>query len=184
MRVSRPGLEGLVVFEPPMYRDARGVFRETYRADAYSAEGLPQTFVQHNVSTSAKHVLRGLHSQYPVAQGKLVYILEGEVYDVAVDARVGSSTFGKWHAEILSCENGRQMYVPPGCLHGFVVLSERAIVAYLCSEYYAPSGQLSIRWNDPDIGIPWPVADPILSEKDRAAPCLHEIPVDYLVHLS
>jgi dTDP-4-dehydrorhamnose 3,5-epimerase len=142
--------------------------------------GLPDKFVQDNLSSSTHGVLRGLHFQNPCQQGKLVYVLQGEVFDVAVDIRVDSPTFGHWTSCVLSGENLRQMYIPEGFAHGFYVTSEQALFVYKCTEYYSPAAEISIRWNDPDIGISWPAAAPALSAKDAAAPRLRDIPKERL----
>ncbi len=149
---------------------------ETWSQARYEQAGLPARFVQDNVSYSARGTLRGLHFQNPNPQGKLVYILQGEVFDVAVDIRVGSPTFGRWMSITLSGDNKRQVYVPEGFAHGFCVTSERALLAYKCTDFYSPQAESSILWNDPDIGIDWPIALPILSDRDKNAPRLKEMP--------
>jgi dTDP-4-dehydrorhamnose 3,5-epimerase len=164
--VTETPLQGVLVIEPKVFGDARGSFVETYRADLYRELGVTHSFVQDNLSTSVRGVLRGLHLQHPRGQAKLVYAVQGEVFDVCVDVRVGSPTFGKSFSTILSPETGRQLLIPPGYAHGFCVLSERAAFAYKCSEVYSPDTQLTVAWNDPAIGIEWPLAKPILSEKD------------------
>lgn len=175
MRVHRTDLEDVLLIEPAIYPDDRGYFLETWQARRYHAGGVPERFVQDNVSFSRKGVLRGLHFQNPHPQGKLVTALQGEIFDVAVDLRKGSPTFGRWTAAILSGANGRQLYVPEGFAHGFVVLSETALVHYKCTDYYDPAADGGLRWDDPDLAIAWPVQDPILSPKDAAAPYLREI---------
>ncbi len=171
----RPGsLEGLLIVEPEVHRDARGRFLETWSAGRYTKGGLPQLFVQDNVSVSGQGVIRGLHFQHPRAQGKLVSVLKGSVYDVAVDIRRDSPTFGHWAGFELSGERPRQVYIPKGFAHGFAVTSPEAIVFYKCTEYYRKKDEGVIRWDDPEIGIHWPVSDPILSEKDARAPTLAE----------
>lgn len=173
LTVYETPLPGLLVVEPVRHGDARGYFAETYRADRYAAAGIDAAFVQDNVSRSARGTLRGLHAQAPPhAQAKLVHVLCGEVFDVAVDLRRGSPTFGRWHGEYLSAETGRQMFVPAGFAHGFCVTSETALFAYKCSALYAPAAELSVAWDDPEIGIEWPVDAPRLSDRDRAAPRL------------
>jgi dTDP-4-dehydrorhamnose 3,5-epimerase len=149
---------------------------ETWNRARYEEVGLPARFVQDNLSFSARGVLRGLHFQNPGAQGKLVSVLQGEVFDVAVDIRVGSPTYGRWVGTNLSAENKRQFYVPEGFAHGFVVTSDTALLHYKCTGYYHPEAEGSIIWNDEDIGVMWPVDAPVLSEKDRAAPPLREVP--------
>lgn len=172
----RPGrLSGLVIVEPDVFRDSRGFFLETYHAEKYRAGGIATAFVQDNHSRSTKGTLRGLHAQLAKPQGKLVRAIEGEIFDVAVDIRRNSPTFGQWEAVVLSADNFRQLYVPPGFLHGFCVLSETAQVEYKCTDFYDPSGELGVRWNDPRIGIDWPITDPTLSAKDAAAPFLDAV---------
>ena len=161
--------------EPAVFGDDRGFFFETWNADRYGQQGLPTKFVQSNVSSSSRGVLRGLHYQWPNPQGKLVSVLEGEVYDVAVDIRHGSPTFGQWAAVVLSAENKRQFWIPEGFAHGFAVLSDRAIFSYLCTAQYDKAADAGVRWNDPAIGIDWPVSAPLLSAKDEAAPLLADI---------
>jgi dTDP-4-dehydrorhamnose 3,5-epimerase len=157
MKVHPTTLPGVLQFEPPVFRDARGFFLETWRAERYAAAGLPSQFVQDNVSRSARGVLRGLHFQQPNAQGKLVTVLEGAVFDVAVDIRVGSPTFGQWAGATLTGEALNQLWAPPGFAHGFCVTSETALFSYKCSAPYAPEHEGGIAWNDPAIGIAWPV---------------------------
>jgi dTDP-4-dehydrorhamnose 3,5-epimerase len=173
-------LEGVWIFEPKVFGDARGFFMETWNQARYAEAGLDVNFVQDNVSRSSQGVLRGLHFQNPNGQGKLVQILEGEVVDVAVDIRVGSPTFGQSAAVILSDTNFRQFYIPPGFAHGFCVLSETAIFAYKCTDFYNPSTEGGVLWNDPDLDIRWTIENPLLSEKDKANPRLKDIPPDKL----
>lgn len=180
MIITELPITGLLVIEPKLFGDTRGFFMETYCQSKYIEAGVNATFVQDNLSLSSMGVLRGLHFQNPLSQGKLVYVLQGEVFDVAVDIRKGSPFFGKWHGEILSSENRRQLWVPPGFAHGFCVLSEKALFAYKCTEEYAPTYECSIRWDDPQINIDWPVSDPELSEKDLKAPFLSDLPEDKL----
>lgn len=168
-------LPGVIVVEPKVHGDDRGFFLETYRADVYREGGIRETFVQDNHSYSRRGTLRGLHAQFPHPQGKLLRVIEGEVFDVAVDARRGSPTYGEHFDVVISAENFRQIYVPPGLLHGFVVTSEVAQVEYKCTAFYHPEAELSVAWDDPDLGIPWPVDDPILSAKDAGAPRLAEV---------
>ena len=153
---------------------------ESYSQKRYTDAGLPSEFVQDNVSLSAKGILRGLHLQQPNAQGKLCFVLEGEVFDVAVDVRVGSPTFGQWEGVTLSSMNKRQFYVPPGFAHGFCVLSERAMFSYKCTSFYSAPSEIGVAWNDPEIGIEWPIAQPKLSAKDELNPPLRDIPADSL----
>lgn len=180
MNVIETSLPGVLIIEPKVFGDARGFFMETWNGTRYEEAGIPNHFVQDNLSYSALGVLRGLHFQNPNPQGKLVSVLEGEVFDVAVDIRVGSSTFGEWTGVILSAENKRQFWVPPDFAHGFVVTSDAALFSYKCTEYYAPASEGSVLWNDPEIGIDWPVADPTLSDKDRTAAPLAEMSEDTL----
>lgn len=175
MKVIETNLPGCVIVEPAVFGDDRGFFFETWNADRYGQLGLPDKFVQSNVSSSARGVLRGLHYQWPNPQGKLVSVLEGEVYDVAVDIRRGSPTFGRWAAVILSAENKRQFWIPEGFAHGFAVLSERAIFSYLCTAQYDNAADAGVRWNDAAIGIDWPINAPLLSEKDGKAPFLADV---------
>ncbi len=168
MRATPLSLPEIVLIEPNVFGDARGFFMESFSADRYAAAGIPGPFVQDNVSRSRRGVLRGLHLQNPHAQGKLVSVLEGEVFDVAVDVRVGSPTFGQWVGEYLSAENRRQLYVPVGFAHGFVVTSDEALFAYKCTEYYHPESERTVQWDDPAIGVEWPIATPVVSAKDRA----------------
>jgi dTDP-4-dehydrorhamnose 3,5-epimerase len=168
-------LSGVILIEPDVHRDARGFFLETYHAGKYKAGGIDTVFVQDNHSRSGKGTLRGLHAQWRKPQGKLVRTLQGEIFDVAVDVRPGSPTFGKWFGATLSSENHHQLWVPAGFIHGFCVLSESAEVEYKCTELYDPGGELGVRWDDPAIGIDWPIAQPILSAKDAAAPLLAEV---------
>ena len=180
MKVIETGLPGCLVIEPAVFGDDRGYFFETWNADRYGEHGLPTRFVQSNVSSSARGVLRGLHYQWPNPQGKLVSVLEGEVYDVAVDIRRGSPHFGRWAAVVLSAENKRQLWIPEGFAHGFVVLSERAIFSYLCTAPYDKATDTGVRWNDAAIGIDWPVSEPLLSDKDAKAPFLGDVAADRL----
>jgi dTDP-4-dehydrorhamnose 3,5-epimerase len=176
MKVIDTDLPGVVLVEPKVFADPRGFFAETWNHARYEEVGLPGTMVQDNLSSSSRGVLRGLHFQFPHPQGKLVYVLEGEVLDVAVDIRLGSPTFGRWVGVTLSAANKRQLYIPEGFAHGFCVVSQRALVAYKCTELYRPDCDAGIAWNDPEIGVQWPVTEPILSAKDQASPYLSEIP--------
>ena len=175
MKVTETKLPGVLRFEPEVFRDERGAFWETWSKQRYRDAGQVGEFVQDNVSMSSNGVLRGLHFQHPYGQGKLVQVLMGEVYDVAVDVRVGSPTFGQWAGEVLSAENHIQLFVPSGFAHGFLVTSERAQFAYKCTEVYHPEAELGVAWDDPDIGITWPIADPMVSERDGAFPKLSGI---------
>ncbi|MEW6663478.1 MAG: dTDP-4-dehydrorhamnose 3,5-epimerase [Bacillota bacterium] len=180
MKVIETGLPGVVIIEPRVLGDARGFFMETWQQARYAAAGLPEVFVQDNLSFSSHGTLRGLHYQHPYPQGKLVSVLQGEVFDVAVDIRVGSPTYGLWVGVTLSAENKRQLYIPPGFAHGFCVKSESALFAYKCTEFYHPEAEGGIIWNDPDIGIEWPVKAPLLSGKDGVYPRLREVPREKL----
>ena len=180
MKIIETILPDCVVIEPDVFGDARGFFYESYNAQKYKDAGFDLNFVQSNVSRSAHGVLRGLHYQFPNPQGKLVSVVEGEVYDVAVDIRVGSPTFGRWTAAVLSSHNKRHFWIPEGFAHGFAVLSEFATFCYQCTALYDRAGDAGIRWNDSDIGVDWPVGAPQLSEKDEKAPFLRDVPRDKL----
>lgn len=175
MKVTKTKLEGALVFEPKVFGDERGFFMETWNYERYCDAGLNVKFVQSNLSKSSKGVLRGLHFQNPNPQGKLVQVIAGEVFDVAVDIRKGSPTYGQWHAEYLSAENHKQFYIPEGFAHGFCVTSEMAIFSYMCTNPYDAPADNSILWNDPKIGIKWPILQPSLSEKDENAVTLDTI---------
>ncbi len=176
MRFLPTALPGVILVEPAVFRDDRGFFLETYHRERYREGGIAEDFVQDNHSKSRAKTLRGLHAQRgEKAQGKLVRAVEGEIFDVAVDIRRGSPTFGKWVGEILSDSNYRQLYVPAGFLHGFCVLSETAQIEYKCTNFYSRENELSVVWNDPDLAIDWPLADPLLSAKDAAAPRLRDL---------
>jgi dTDP-4-dehydrorhamnose 3,5-epimerase len=168
-------LPGVILVEPRVHRDGRGFFLESYHAAKYREGGIDATFVQDNHSFSSRGTLRGLHGQSPHPQGKLVRVIEGEIFDVAVDVRRGSPAYGRCLTALLSGENHRQIYVPPGLVHGFVVTSEVAQVEYKCTDFYHPECEFSVAWNDPALDIPWPVEDPILSPRDAAAPTLAEV---------
>ncbi len=172
MKVLPTKIPGVMLFEPQMFGDHRGFFMETWNHARYSEAGLSVTFSQSNLSKSSQGVLRGLHFQQPNPQGKLVHVLTGEVFDVAVDIRHGSPTFGQWEGHHLSGDNHRQLYVPEGFAHGFCVLSDFAIFSYQCTRVYQPEHDRSLAWNDPDIAIAWPIDSPQLSEKDQSAPLL------------
>ena len=170
MKCIHSKLNGCVIIEPSVFGDERGFFLETFQAFRYGQEaGIDLPFVQDNHSRSSRGVLRGLHFQKTKPQGKLVRVVRGEVYDVAVDIRKGSATFGEWEGIILSEDNKKQFWVPPGFAHGFVVLSNIADFEYKCTDYYDPSDEGSILWSDPDLNIPWPIANPVLSAKDESA---------------
>lgn len=180
MNVIRCDLAGLCVVEPKVFGDARGFFMETWNQRRYHETGIDANFVQDNLSVSRRGILRGLHFQNPAPQGKLVSVLQGEVFDVAVDLRRSSPTFGKWHATRLSGENKHQFFVPAGFAHGFQVLSETAMFHYKCTEFYSPKDELTLRWDDPDVAIQWPHPEPLLSEKDAKGLRLRDIPPDRL----
>ncbi len=185
MNVIPTTLPGVVVIEPKVFRDDRGYFLETWSSSRYGPAGLPVEFAQDNLSCSTPGVLRGLHYQFPTGQGKLVAVAQGSVFDVAVDIRVGSPTFGQWFGQSLSAEDGRQMYIPPGFAHGFVVTSTiPALFSYKCTTGYDANGQCSILWDDPDLGIDWPAASPLLSPKDAEAPRLRDVPESRLPRYS
>jgi dTDP-4-dehydrorhamnose 3,5-epimerase len=177
MKVTATELPEVLIIEPKVHGDARGFFYESFQALRYLEAGVTGPFVQDNLSRSAKGTLRGLHFQEPKAQGKLVQVLRGSVFDVAVDVRRGSPRFGRWVGVELSETTPRQLWIPAGFAHGFCVLSDSADFFYKCTELYAPEAERSIAWNDPSIGIRWPVVDPLLSAKDRAAPSLSAAPV-------
>ncbi len=168
-------IPGVILIKPPVHRDDRGFFLETYHESRYRDGGIPGRFVQDNHSSSVRNTLRGLHGQNPHPQGKLVRVIEGEAFDVTVDVRRGSPAYGKHFATRLSADNFHQLYVPPGVVHGFLVTSDVAQFVYKCTDIYHPEADFSVAWNDPDIGIAWPTASPILSEKDRCAPQLKDV---------
>ncbi len=172
MRVIPTDLRGVVIVEPDVYHDARGFFLETFHAAKFAAAGLDVTFVQDNHSSSVQHTLRGLHAQLTKPQGKLVRVVEGQIWDVAVDVRPEQPTFGQWTATTLSADNFRQLYIPPGFAHGFCVLSPVAQVEYKCTAFYDPADEIGIAYDDPDIAIPWPVTQPVLSDRDKRHPRL------------
>ena len=176
MKVIETDLPDCLVLEPQVFGDARGFFYESFNHDKLLTAGLDLQFVQGNVSSSMRGVLRGLHYQWPKPQGKLVSVLEGEVWDVAVDIRRGSPTFGRWTAVVLSAENKRHFWIPPGFAHGFVTLSDRALFTYLCTETYDREADAAIRWNEARFAIDWPVGSPLLSDKDARAPFLDDVP--------
>ena len=175
MKVVETDLPGCLVLEPQVFGDERGFFYESFNRDKLVAIGLPSHFVQGNVSRSTRGVLRGLHYQWPKPQGKLVSVIEGEVWDVVVDIRRGSPTVGRWTAAILSGDNRRHIWIPEGYAHGFVTLSERALFTYLCTATYDRDADACIRWNDADLAIDWPVGAPVLSDKDARAPFLADV---------
>jgi dTDP-4-dehydrorhamnose 3,5-epimerase len=172
MKIVESSLPGVLLIEARVFSDERGAFWESWRADRYAAAGIPGPFVQDNVSISRRGVLRGLHFQHPRPQGKLVSALEGAVWDVAVDVRPESPHFKRWFGVELRAGDGRQLWIPPGFAHGFCTLTERAVFAYKCSEVYVPEADGGLRWDDPDLGVAWPIEDPVLSAKDAALPTL------------
>lgn len=175
MRITQTHLPGVVLVEPDVFRDARGFFLETFHEGKYREGGIPYSFVQDNQSRSQRGTLRGLHAQLERPQGKLVRALRGQIWDVAVDARPGSATFGQWYGATLSEDDFRQLFVPPGYLHGFCVLSETAEVEYKCTAFYDRGDEIGVRWDDPELAIAWPLRDPLLSPKDAALPSLEAL---------
>lgn len=176
MLVKGLSLPGLFLIEPKIFRDDRGYFLQSWHSREYRDSGLPDVFVQDNLSRSSKGTIRGLHYQKPFTQGKLVYVLEGEVWDVAVDLRVGSPTFAKWKGVTLSGEKHNQLYVPPGFAHGFCVTSREALFCYKCTDFYSPENEHGIAWDDPGLAIEWPVNRPVISAKDAEYPNLADVP--------
>jgi len=174
MRVIPTELPGVLIIEPVVHRDARGFFLETYHAERFAQAGIPGPFVQDNHSRSAKGVLRGMHAQHRKPQGKLVRAVEGEIFDVAVDVRPGSPTYGRWTGVTLDAESYRQLWIPIGFLHGFCVLTDWAEIEYKCTALYDREDEIGVVWNDPDIGIAWPIERPSLSAKDEALPRLRD----------
>ena len=175
MKVETTKLPGVVILEPVIHRDPRGFFVETYQARTYSEHGLPREFVQDNHSQSVRGTLRGLHAQLAQPQGKLIHVIEGTIFDVAVDIRVGSPSFGEWVSVELSGDNFRQLYVPPGFAHGFCVVSDHADVSYKLTDYYLPGDEIAVAWDDPDLAIQWPITTPLLSHKDANALRLRDV---------
>ncbi len=175
MNIISTSLKGLLIIEPDVFEDNRGYFMEMHHQERFQSAGIDAVFVQDNLSFSKKSTLRGLHFQVTHPQAKLVQAVTGEIFDVAVDIRPESSTFGKWSGALLSAENKRQLFIPGGFAHGFCVLSESAHVVYKCSDYYSPEDEAGILWSDPDVAINWPVKYPTLSEKDLQYPCLTEL---------
>ena len=184
MKAIETGIPGLVVIEPVVHGDARGFFMETWHASRYHSLGMPAQFVQANLSRSGPGVIRGLHYQHPQAQGKLVSVLGGRVFDVAVDIRSDSPTFRQWAGVELSAENHRQLYVPEGFAHGFCVLGESALLNYLCTAEYRAEYDRAVAWSDPSIGVRWPIENGQLSDKDAAAPLLDDIPLEHLPRIA
>lgn len=180
MKVSNPEFPEVFLIEPRIFDDNRGHFLETYQAQRYAKFGIPPKFVQDNLSSSRQGVLRGLHYQLTRPQGKLIWTVQGAIFDVVLDIRKSSPNFGKWSSMVLNSQDYRQLYVPEGFAHGFYVLSERATVIYKCTDYYDPRDERGVSWDDPDLGIHWPTQMPILSEKDRDYLGLKDIPLDQL----
>lgn len=180
MRFIETSIPGVVVVEPRVFEDSRGFFMETYHRQKFAEAGITCEFVQDNHSRSRRGTLRGLHYQLQQPQAKLCRVIQGEVLDVVLDIRRGSPTFGHWTAVVLSADNKREIFVPRGFAHGFVVLSETAEFLYKCDDFYLPGDEKGILWNDPELGIEWGIEDPILSEKDRVNPRLSEMPPDNL----
>jgi dTDP-4-dehydrorhamnose 3,5-epimerase len=177
MKVNPTSLPEVLLLEPRVFADSRGVFFESWRDDRYAAAGVPDDFVQDNVSSSEKGTLRGLHFQEPNSQGKLVMALSGAVFDVVVDIRRGSPRYRNWFGVELSSENRRQLWIPPGFAHGFQALSDEAVFHYKCTAHYSPADEYAIRWDDAAVGVEWPISTPLLSEKDLAAPLLSDAPI-------
>jgi dTDP-4-dehydrorhamnose 3,5-epimerase len=175
MRVIPTDLPGVLIVETDVFRDPRGYFLETFHERKYREAGIPHSFVQDNQSRSSRGILRGMHAQLKKPQGKLIRAVHGQIFDVAVDIRPESPTFGKWTGVTLSADDFRQMFIPPGFAHGFCVLSDFAEVAYKCTDFYDRADEIGFRWNDPAVGIRWPVRDPLLSDKDAALPTLEEL---------
>jgi dTDP-4-dehydrorhamnose 3,5-epimerase len=180
MNIRTCKLAGLLIIEPEVFGDRRGFFCEIWNQRRYREAGIAGDFVQDNVSFSSRGTLRGLHCQNPKPQGKLLQVLQGQVFDVAVDLRRSSSTFGRWHGLVLSAENKQQFYIPAGFAHGFLVMSETALFHYKCTDFYSPDDELAIHWGDPDLAIEWPINDPVLSAKDAHAPRLRDLPRERL----
>ena len=180
MDIEPTTIDGVWIITPKVFQDARGYFMETFQQERLAAAGIPCTFVQDNLSYSTRNTLRGLHFQNPNGQAKLVQAIQGEIFDVALDIRMGSPTFGQWIGIRLSSTNHQQLLITAGLAHGFCVLSHEARVSYKCSTYYAPDDEAGILWSDPDLGIDWPVNSPQLSEKDQNYPRLRDIPVHKL----
>jgi dTDP-4-dehydrorhamnose 3,5-epimerase len=180
MIVETTPLPGVLLVKPDVFGDSRGFFLESWNRRRYAEAGLNRDFVQDNQSLSRRGILRGLHFQNPQPQGKLVQVLQGEVFDVAVDIRLGAPTFGQWYGAILSEENHHQLWIPEGFAHGFCVTSNTALFAYKCTDFYNPQAEFSLRWDDPDLGIDWPIGNPVLSAKDQAGVLLKDFPRESL----
>jgi dTDP-4-dehydrorhamnose 3,5-epimerase len=180
MEVDETEIPGVLLLKPNVFGDQRGWFMESWQSERYASLGIPEQFVQDNMAYSEQGVLRGLHIQNPYGQGKLVQVIKGEVFDVAVDIRKGSPNFGKWVGVPLSADQHRQLFIPEGFAHGFCVLSDDAVFSYKCSDFYSPEAEHGIAWNDARVGIEWPVEDPILSEKDDSFSHLKDVPLSDL----
>jgi len=180
MKVEKCSLDGLLLIQPQVFGDSRGFFMELWNQKRFAEAGVDTEFVQDNVSFSRRGILRGLHFQNPNPQGKLVSALQGEIFDVAVDLRRGSATFGKWYSVLLSGEKKQQLYIPAGFAHGFQVVSETALFHYKCTGLYSPKDERTLRWDDPDLGISWPLPEPTLSEKDRKGTFLRDFSAEQL----
>lgn len=180
MKVIVTSIDEVKIVAPDVFQDRRGFFMETYNRRRYVDHGIDAVFVQDNLSCSGAGIIRGLHYQFPKPQAKLVYVISGEVFDVAVDIRKGSPAFGRWTGTVLSAANRKQLFIPAGFAHGFRALSDNVLLAYKCSDFYNPEADRVIRWNDPDINIAWGKDAPVLSEKDANAPYLREVPEDCL----
>ncbi len=180
MKIIKTELPGVLIIEPKVFKDDRGFFMETFHKQKYEEAGITSSFVQDNLSLSQKNTLRGLHYQHPHGQAKLVQVLQGSVLDIAVDIRRGSPSFGKWISIELNDSNKRQLFIPSGFAHGFLVLAETATFNYKCSDLYSPADEKGVLFSDPDLGITWPQVDYILSEKDTQYPPLCDIPEDHL----
>ena len=183
MRTRRGSLEGVVIVDPDVHGDERGFFAESFSRRRYAEAGIAADFVQDNVSRSERNVLRGMHYQIRHPQGHMVFVSRGEIFDVGLDLRRGSPTFGEWMGVALSAGTLRQVYWPPGLAHGFCVLSDDAIVNYKCTAYYAAGDEGGVAWNDPDVGIEWPIDEPLIAPRDAAFPRLHDVSVDCLPQL-
>ena len=175
MKVRETELPGVLLIEPEVFDDARGLFYESWSESRYADAGMPRHFVQDNISASSQGTLRGLHLQHPHGQGKLVQVIGGKVFDVAVDVRLGSPTFGRWTGLVLSEANRHQLYIPTGFAHGFCVISHSALFAYKCTDFYDRESELTVAWDDMDIGIVWPLKHPVLSKKDSEGRSLAEL---------
>jgi dTDP-4-dehydrorhamnose 3,5-epimerase len=184
MEIHTTDLKGVLIIEPQLFPDQRGFFMETYNQPRYRAAGIRTDFVQDNLSRSTRGTLRGLHFQINYPQAKLVQVLEGEVFDLAVDLRAGSPSFGRWTGARLSAANHRQLYIPEGFAHGFAVLSDTALFAYKCSQVYHPEDEGGLLWSDPALAIDWPVQAPVLSAKDAAFPRLDQLKPEQLPQVS